>query len=124
MTQEKERKPGHFYHVKKDDRWIAAEWDDGNWYLPGISAVYEDSDFQEIDETPITRSKEPESQPKTLANLREQALMFLESTSDHLLKDLKEHNLRNIVLTSMAHFTYMTRNDGLKEPETKTDHIQ
>ena len=54
------RKNG-FYWVKRFDNWMICEWDNfGNmsdkfWFIPGFELRVNDSDFEEIDETPITR---------------------------------------------------------------------
>jgi len=54
-SEQNQRKPG-FYWV--DGRMIGnpntAQWDGRHWRLPGSETEYSDSDFTEIDETPIT----------------------------------------------------------------------
>ncbi len=47
-----------FYKVKRNGRWIIAEWLDlitlsPCWFLTGNETMFYDSDFEEIEETPI-----------------------------------------------------------------------
>jgi hypothetical protein len=46
-----------YYWVKWKTKWIVAEYQDGLWFLSGLTVDFDDSDFAEIDETPIVRGE-------------------------------------------------------------------
>ena len=51
-------KLGH-YHVKLNDKWTIALFEGKCWHLCNSYYPYDKDEFDEIDETPITRSPAP-----------------------------------------------------------------
>ena len=46
-----------FYFVKVNDNWMIALWTEEKWFEIGSLSVYSDSDYQEIDESRIIRTR-------------------------------------------------------------------
>jgi hypothetical protein len=75
IMSENKREPG-FYRVKtKDKKWIIAKWNGNYWWKVESIINRYDSDFAEIDETPI--SAEPSNPEPTREELVEKVEQFL-----------------------------------------------
>jgi hypothetical protein len=52
MSNATRRKAG-YYWVKTSNRWQIALWEADGWALHGVEGVFDDSDFEDIQEHPI-----------------------------------------------------------------------